>query len=73
VSILNETREPIYTSRIKASALIADIKVLLSEWDLTRPVDENLVRVQQQNILASRPASVSKHLAHFPAALLRRA
>jgi hypothetical protein len=51
VNALNETREPIYTSRIiKASALIADTKVLLSEWDLGRSVDENLDRAQRQNI-----------------------
>lgn len=44
--------EPPYSSRIiKASALIADTKVLLSSWDLHQPVDENLERARQQNIL----------------------
>ena len=41
-----------YSSKIiKASALIADTKVLLSEWDLEQPLDDNLNRVRQQNIL----------------------
>jgi hypothetical protein len=46
-----ETTEPIYTSRIiKASALIADTKVLLNAWDPNRPVADNLDRARQQNI-----------------------
>lgn len=47
--------EPIYTSRIiKASALIADTKVLLSAWDLGLPVAENLANARQQNIFGKR-------------------
>jgi YD repeat-containing protein len=43
--------EPIYTSRIiKASALIADTKVLLSEWDMGQSVPENLDRARRENI-----------------------
>jgi hypothetical protein len=43
--------EPIYTSRIiKASALIADTKVLLAEWDLERSLEENLDRARRENI-----------------------
>jgi hypothetical protein len=43
--------EPIYTSRIiKASALIADTQVLLSEWDPARSVEENLGRACRHNI-----------------------
>lgn len=46
-----EAIEPIYTSRIiKASALIADTRLLLSEWDLSQSVEENLVRARRQNI-----------------------
>jgi hypothetical protein len=42
----------IYTSRIiKASALIADAKVLLAEWDLEQSVAENLDRARRENIL----------------------
>jgi len=42
---------PIYTSRIiKASALTADTRVLLAEWDLARSVVENLDRARRQNI-----------------------
>jgi hypothetical protein len=48
---LNKNRDPIYTSRIiKASALIADTKVLLSEWDLEQSVEANLERARRQNI-----------------------
>lgn len=43
--------EPIYTSRIiKASALIADTKVLLAAWDPEQSVAENLDRARRQNI-----------------------
>ena len=48
---MTESTEPIYTSRIiKASALIADTKVLLSEWDLDQSVSDNLDRARRQNI-----------------------
>jgi len=48
---LTESTEPIYTSRIiKASALVADTKLLLAEWDLERPAQENLERARHQNI-----------------------
>jgi hypothetical protein len=48
---LTESPNPIYTSRIiKASALIADTKVLLAEWDLTQSVAENLDRARRENI-----------------------
>lgn len=43
--------EPTYTSRvIKASALTADTRLLLSEWDLTQSVADNLAHARQQNI-----------------------
>lgn len=46
-----ESLESIYTSRIiKASALIPDTKVLLTEWDLEQPVSENLERARRENI-----------------------
>jgi hypothetical protein len=48
---LTASPESIYTSRIiKASALIADTKVLLAEWDLTQSVAENLDRARRENI-----------------------
>lgn len=48
---MNATKEPVYTSRIiKASALIADTKILLREWDLSQSVEENLDRASRQNI-----------------------
>jgi len=50
--------KPIYTSRIiKASALIADTKVLLSEWDLGQSVPENLDRARRQNIFGKASRS----------------
>lgn len=46
-----ETPEPLCTRRIiKASVLIADTRVLLSECNLDQTVAENLARAQQQNI-----------------------
>lgn len=48
---MTELPQPIYTSRIiKASALIADTKVLLSEWDLGCSVTENIDRAGRENI-----------------------
>jgi len=48
---LTESPKPIYTSRIiKASALIADTKVLLAAWDVEQPVAENLDRARRENI-----------------------
>jgi hypothetical protein len=48
---VTEPASPLYTSRIiKASALIADTKVLLSEWHLDEPVSDNLDRARRQNI-----------------------
>ena len=46
-----QSLEPIYTSRIiKASALIADTNVLLSEWNLDQPIAQNLDRARRENI-----------------------
>ncbi len=48
---LTESLDPIYSSRIiKASALIADTKVLLAEWDLGSSVAENLDRARRENV-----------------------
>ena len=48
---MTESTEPIYTSRIiKASALIADTKVLLSEWHLDQSVADNLDRARRLNV-----------------------
>jgi hypothetical protein len=48
---LTPETKTIYTSRIiKASALIADTKLLLAEWDLSHPVEDNLDRAQRRNI-----------------------
>lgn len=53
--------EPLYSSRIiKASARIADTKVLLSTWDSALPIADNLEQARQQNVLgkASRQRAV---------------
>lgn len=53
-----EQSQPIYSSRIiKASALIPDTKVLLSEWDLDLPAAENLERARHQNIFGKASRS----------------
>jgi len=55
---LTESTKPIYTSRIiKASALIADTKVLLSEWDLSQSMSDNLDRARRQNIFGKTSRS----------------
>ena len=47
----SSTAAPLYTSRIiKAIALIADTRLLLAEWDMARPVAENLDRLRSQNV-----------------------
>lgn len=49
---------PLYTSRIiKASALIADTRLLLAEWDLARPVAQNLDRLRRQNVFGKASRS----------------
>jgi hypothetical protein len=48
---LSELARPVYTSRIiKASALVADIRILLAEWDPGLPVPTNLDRARRENI-----------------------
>lgn len=55
---MTEPTNRVYSSRIiKASALIADTKVLLSEWDLDQPVAANLDRVRRQNLLGKASRS----------------
>ena len=55
---MTELTPPIYSSRIiKASALIPDTKVLLSEWDLERSVSDNLERARRQNIFGKASRS----------------
>ncbi len=49
---MSDNPEVLYTSRIiKASALIADTKLLLAEWRLADSVVANLERVQRENLL----------------------
>ncbi|MCX6915667.1 MAG: DUF1819 family protein, partial [Verrucomicrobia bacterium] len=52
------TAAPLYTSRIiKASALIADTRLLLAEWEPARPVAENLDRLRRQNVFGKTSRS----------------
>lgn len=47
-----------YTSRIiKAGALLADTKTLLSHWDLDSSVSENLERIRQENLFGKASRS----------------
>lgn len=57
-ALSSSTAAPLYTSRIiKASALIADTRLLLAEWDATRPVAENLDRLRRQNVFGKASRS----------------
>src|SRR5207302_11415919 len=47
-----------YTSRIiKAGALLADTKALLTHWDDSRSVAENLARARQENLFGKASRS----------------
>ena len=69
----SSTAAPLYTSRIiKASALIADTRLLLAEWDTARPVAENLDRLRRQNVFGKASRSrIEDILADLPPAVLR--
>lgn len=55
---MSDPTKPIYTSRIiKASALIADTRVLLGEWDLEQSVADNLERARRLNIFGKASRS----------------
>jgi len=50
--------KPLYTSRIiKAGALLADTKTLLAHWDLDSSVQDNLKRIQHENIFGKASRS----------------
>src|SRR6266568_5897935 len=47
-----------YSSKIiKAGALIGDTKTLLSHWDVDASVDENIKRVQRDNVFGKASRS----------------
>src|ERR1700730_635759 len=49
---------PPYTSKIiKAGALIGDTKTLLSHWDVDASLDENINRVQRENVFGKASRS----------------
>lgn len=48
----------LYTAKItKAGALIGDTKTLLAHWDLNVPVNENIVRLHQENVFGKASRS----------------
>lgn len=52
------TGEPTYSSKIiKAGALLADTKTLLSHWDSTKLADENLDRLRRENVFGKASRS----------------
>lgn len=52
------TAQPPYTSRIiKASALLDDTKAVLSHWDTSASVADNIDRIRRENILAKASRS----------------
>ncbi len=53
-----ERQNPAYSSRIiKAGALLADTKTLLTNWDGTTSVSENLDRIRRENLLGKASRS----------------
>jgi hypothetical protein len=50
--------QPLYTSKIiKAGALLADTKTLLSHWDATTSVQKNMERMRRENIFGKASRS----------------
>ena len=50
--------KPLYTSKIiKAGALLADTKTLLSHWDVTTSVQKNMERVRWENVFGKASRS----------------
>jgi hypothetical protein len=49
---------PLYTSKIiKAGALVADTQILLTHWDMSRSLHENLQQMQETNIFGKASRS----------------
>jgi hypothetical protein len=52
------SRGNVYTSKIiKAGALLADTRTLLSHWDLSRPPKDNLARIRRENLFGKASRS----------------
>jgi len=50
--------KPLYTSRIiKAGALLADTKTLLSHWDMMTSVQKNIERMRRENVFGKASRS----------------
>jgi len=55
---VSRTAPDLYTSKIiKAGALLADTKMLLSSWDVRSTVPENLDRIRRQNVFGKASRS----------------
>jgi hypothetical protein len=58
-----QPRCPLYTSKIiKAGALLADTKTLLSHWDVRSSVRENLDRLRRENVFGKASRSRVKNI-----------
>jgi Arc/MetJ-type ribon-helix-helix transcriptional regulator len=58
----SRSRCPPYTSKIiKAGALLADTKTLLSHWDMRASIRENLDRMRRENIFGKASRSRMNH------------
>ena len=58
VQLESRKADACYTSRIiKAGALLADTKTLLSHWDMTRSVQDNLDRIRRENVFGKASRS----------------
>src|SRR5919106_6379769 len=57
------SRCPPYTSKIiKAGALLADTKTLLSHWDVRASIRENLARLHRENVFGKASRSRVKNI-----------
>jgi hypothetical protein len=58
-----QSRRPRYTSKIiKAGALLADTKTLLSHWDMRASIRENLDCLHRENVFAKASRSRVKNI-----------
>jgi bacteriophage exclusion system BrxA-like protein len=58
-----QARSPRYTSKIiKAGALLADTKTLLSHWDVRASISENLDRLHRENVFGKASRSRVKNI-----------
>jgi len=64
-SKVHPDQAPYTTKIIKAGALLADTKTLLTHWDLDCSVQENLHRIQHENIFGKASRSRVEDILHI--------